>query len=567
LLFAMYCIWYRTPLIADDYRYLWLSTQKNFDYQGMGPPAARSPLHGLLFFLFIKLGYLKSGLIPGLILLFTIHAAAVYLIALRLLVLIRNFTGAGFSLSPFLPVLTIPFSFHPNFLEVLFMAMSAVVAFGALFMALAFWARNRFFVFLFSLLAFASYETFILPIFSFFFLNALAVKAPGKKGLKAEMVWFATPLISGFLLYLSLRFFLGNYFGTYVQPFNLDLVHNLRRIIRYHVQVFTVGYDHSFSTIAETMVFLSGLGIILFRKDRRMVLLPVAGILLAGFFSSAVDLLVPYDGIRVIYGSYFFKVSALICVFYTALSDYRFSWFLLPAVILIPVFSKNLMSIYRIRQHSYLNQQDIHRLISGIFQKAETSRSLLLPPNTLHSHPDDWALEPNSIIQYKLYRHLLYGERELAFRVFGYDSMTFQPGDLPVFYPSRSFVYNIGSTWERDNRSRTGQVYRIEKGTYGKAVFGPYISLDSGRYKLELVYRYGSAVPQNPEFGGVEVTAEKGRKFISSQPFVFNAADPVVFKKIQHSFELAGPENDVEFSIFSNGQIDFFIDYMKISRF
>ena len=559
LLFSVYCIWFRTPLVADDHRFLWLSKQDGFDFWGLGQSISRTPFIAPVYYFLLKLDYYQSTFYFFFISIFCVHSASVFLIAERFLQVLKIpvFSVGFWALLP-----GVFLSFHPNFLEILFMPGAAVYVLGGLFMAISFFSGSWLPRLLFSLLAFGTYETYVLPVFAFYLLPLLIEKID-----KASLIAFGKklfPVLIAFLAYVSLRFLLAIKTGSYNQPVTPDLLANVQRLLKYNFFVFTVGYSHRWSSFAEFSIILVLLGLSM-RKKGLLILRIFLAIILSGLLSGLLDLMVPYEGIRVIYGSFFFKTSALIFLFRTAAACYNPRLIFALIFILVPVYGKNLYSIYRIRMHNYQNQKDIERLVAGVFQNTEPAKTLLLPPNPLHFHPQDWALEPNSTIQYKLFRFLQKKEKEMAFRVIGFDSMAFHPPDLPVFYPSRAFVYQTGPNWERDGNAVTGQVYRVPQGAYGKAIYGPYIRLEAGRYRMELHYRCGKKKPRVAEFGGMEINSERGRRIIASSPLRYENQSSG-FSLAGLEFDLPVQTDNLEFGIFTNGQIDFYIDYMRISK-
>ncbi len=157
-------------------------------------------------------------------------------------------------------------------------------------------------------------------------------------------------------------------------------------------------------------------------------------------------------------------------------------------------------------------------------------------------------------------------DKDFDLRVLGYDDLYFPAPVLPLLYPSRAFIYHKSKLLEVDENSYTGQVFHVEKGLYGDAVWGPYIRLDSGKYQVEVAYRY-FGVPQNSnDFGSLEVKIDKGVRRLSSIPFVFNSLQRDKFQIGKTDFHLDIASPDVEFVIFSNGQLDFYIDYIRLTK-
>ena len=560
LLFSIYCIWFRTGLIADDNRYLWLSLQDNFSFWDMGANISRTPVHTAIFYGLIKIGYLQSAFFPLLILLFGIHSASVYLISKKLISLVNGEEPGDAKSARFLAFALILFSFHPNFMEVIFMAMSAAGVFGALFMALSLNSRRFFPVFIFSLLSFGTYESFILPVFSFSLLPIIAGKAD-KSGIQAGLKKLFPSLLA-LLCFLAFRYVFSLKAGAYQQPMTLDWYQNIGRVLRYYFGVFTKGYDSENSNYFELGIPLL-VSLMLAAKSGYGSLRKVHLLLLLGLASCAIDLVVPYDGIRVIYGSYFIKAGAVLALFQLLLRKYHSAWFLLFCTMLLPVYLLNLVSIYNIRQLSFHNQKNIERLVSGIMLDEEPAKTLLVPGSGVHLHHADWTLEQNSTIQYKLYRFIHTRTKDMDYKVIGFDSLGFSDAAFPLFYPARSFVYQYGPKWESDDSSKTGEIFHVGKGFYGLATWGPYLRLDSGRYEVEIVLKTDSSI-KNMEFGDLTISDTAGK-----QPygfFPFRSADFPVgkYRPLKCRFQLPAPSTNLELKIFSNGICGFKVDYMRI---
>jgi hypothetical protein len=558
--FSLYCIWFRTPLVADDHRFLWLSVQEKFDFWGLGECISRTPVYAPVFYLLLKLDYHQSSFYFFFIILFAAHCASVFLISERIMQILKVPAG-GYGFLRLLPAIVL--SFHPNFLEILFMPGAAIYVLGALLMALSFYAESWYLRFLLSILAFGTYETYLLPAFAFYLVPLFSgpVNKPAFFSAAKKMI----PVALALLCFVGLRMLLALKTGTYQQPVNPDLVQNGKRLLRYWFQVFTTGYPNRWSNLAESLLYLMLL-LLQFRKGLSASMRPFFTLLILGLLSAALDLLVPYEGIRVIYGSYFFKAAALIFLFRRCEMIFSSGLVYLMILLMLPVYGANLVSLYRIRLHNYRNQKDVERLVSGVFRETESSKTLLLPPTGLHFHPDDWELEPNSTIQYKLFRFLGHHKKDFEYRVIGYDNLNFREENLPLFYPSRAFVYHGNKAWERDERSLTGQVFRVQKGFHGKAVYGPYILLEPGSYRLELAMRCGTEAPAVTEFGGLEITAQNGLQWISSSPFKYPDFSAGKFRTVVHDFQVKSNDENLELCVFTNGQIDFYIDYMRLSK-
>jgi hypothetical protein len=563
ILFSIYCIWFRTPLIADDHRYLWLSTQKDFDYFWMGPPAARSPLHGILFYFLLKMDYLRSSFYFFTILFFAVHAAALYLISSKLAGFFLP-RGQYLTAHKYIIAATTLFAFHPNFLEVLFMAMSAAVIPGALFMALTLYTKRFLPLLLFALLAFCSYETYILPIAFIQIFPCINIET--KKIEFKKLIFRIFPLTVAIIIYLLSRYFLGKHLGEYEQPITINFSNNIERIFKYFFGVFTIGYPNYLSNILESSVFAIVLFLV-YIKSRFLYISKILLILFVGLLSSSLDLFVPYDGIRVIYGSYFLKVSANVLLIHALMIYYREYILILIFLILVPIYSKNLYSIYNIRLDNYDNEKNIYRLVSGMFNMAEPGNTMLLPPtNSIHFNHYDWQLEPNSTIQFKLFRHLLGRKKDFSFRTIGHDSLKFSSQEFPLIIPSRAFVFNHFPAWLPDEFSKTGMAFHVREENYGDAIFGPYLTLDSGRYKVDCYVKIKNECPNVFEFGDLTVKSNSGKNVIGSLKFYTDNFNNLGYTKVSMMFELKNKEKDIETVFFSNGLIDFYIDFIRITK-
>jgi hypothetical protein len=374
------------------------------------------------------------------------------------------------------------------------------------------------------------------------------------------------PLLLAFGFYFFLRYYLGKELGSYNQMITIDLLQNFNRVLHYFFAVFTFGYPGDFSSRVEISVFLVIL-IVLYKKTQFHVIRKILLLLVIGFLSCSIDLLVPYDGIRVIYGSYFFKVSANLLLMYTFLQIFPGRYFLLGMFILSPIYLVNLFSMYKIRLHNYNNEKNIERFVSGMYNIAEPGKTMLLPPtNSVHFDEKDWQLEPNSTMQFKLFRSLQSKQKDFNYRIVGFDSLRFRTEDFPLIYPSRAFVYNHSGAWIEDDISKTGLVFHVKEGNYGDAVFGPYMPLDSGKYKVEYYFRVKNECSENAEFGDFHVKSSKGQKVIASSKLFSNDFNVYSYPRKTIEFYLEKPESDIEFVVFSNGLLDFYIDYIRVTR-
>jgi hypothetical protein len=441
---------------------------------------------------------------------------------------------------------------------------AAIYVLGALFMAISFYASGLGSRFLFTFLAFAVYESYILPVFAFYLFIEFR---KGFQGFSLRSLLKNTlPAFLSAVTFVVLRLFLSWKTGSYQQPVSLELVHNSIRIFRYQFFVFTSGYSHRFSSITE----LSAQIVSMFLIAKRNGFPPmrfVALLLGAAILSSSLDLFVPYEGIRVVYGSYFFKASALIYILLHLLSLPlgRLAYFAF-LLLLLPLYANNLRVIYKVRKHNYLNQANVERLVSGVYREDEPSKTMFLPPNPLHFHPQDWALEPNSTIQLKLFRYLQKRTKDLNLRVIGYDSLNLGDANLPLLIPSRSFVNRQGGDWERDENARTGQVFHIRKGFYGNAIWGPYFSLGPGLYEVELFLRTSGNKPAVSEFGSLNIRSAFAANELAGKPLVYSARSGKGFQRETLRFRIGETHKNMEFVVFSNGQLDISIDFFRLRK-
>ena len=91
-------------------------------------------------------------------------------------------------------------------------------------------------------------------------------------------------------------------------------------------------------------------------------------------------------------------------------------------------------------------------------------------------------------------------------------------------------------------------------------VFGPYLNLDSGRYRVEVTLRL--AEPTEFRVAGVfDVTASRGRNVLAS---VSVASDRLPtagsYTKVAVSFDSTEPLDDVEFRVAATPGVDLLID-------
>ena len=561
LLFSIYCIWFRTPLIADDYGNLLFSSKKSFRYFSLGPPAARSPAHGLFLYFLLKLDYLQSRFYFFFITFFAIHAASVYLIASKTIQFLLQDNELKSKNNLLIPI-TVLFSFHPNFLEILFMGMSSICVIGSLFMALTLFTNRFFLLFICSFFTISFYETYLLPVFLLQLLPFIR-SSIGKEAVRGFLLR-SLPLLLAFILYLSIRFLLGFYFGHYNQPITFELWHNLARMFRYFFIVKTfAGY---FSSIVEILIQVVLLIFIQRKSGFRYV--RIFGILLGiGLLSSSLDLFVPYEGIRVVYGSYFFKTAAFSFLFYAFSKYYPLRYSVLLLSLLVPIYLNNLLSFYRIRLHNYQNERNIERFVSGLYTKEEPSKTILVPPsNSVHFNQYDWSYFPGNPIQYRLFRELKSLPKDFNYKVLGYDSLDVNSDNYPILYPARAFIFGPHLAWKLDPESKSGQVFQVMKGTAGELAHGPYLMMHSGVYQLEVYLKTDGQKPDKPEFGSIAVCSRKGNKKIETLSLHHADFDGRTYRPKSFLFNLAEPESDVEFILKSAGSANFYIDFIRISR-
>ena len=563
LLFSIYCIWFRTPLVADDYKDLLLSRKESFNYFSFGPPAARSPAGGLLQYILLKLDYLQSTFYFFFITVFAIHSASVYLVASKFVQFLQTQSGPEKRSYLLIPA-TVLLSFHPNFLEIIFMGASSVYVFGSLFMALTLYT-NRFillFVYGFSTLTF--YESYLFPVFLLQLIPSFHLK--NRKKMLRESFYRAIPLLLGFVLYLAIRFLLGQYFGNYRQPVTFEFWSNFTKILKYFFLVNTVGYAGYFSSIVEILIQIFLLFFIQRKAGPRFPRI-YAVLLVIGLFSCSLDLLVPYEGIRVIYGSYFLKIAAFSLLYYVFSTYYPLRYYVFLLLFLVPIYFSNLLSLYRVRLHNYQNEKNIERFVSGIYSADEPSKTILLPPsNSVHFNAYDWALLPDDPIQYRLFRKLNNLQKDFRYKFPGVDTLDFESKDYPILYPARSFIFGSQLQWKLDPQSKSGQVFQVNRGTSGEITRGPYMMMSRGAYQLEIYLKTDGQKPDKPEFGDIAVCSREGSKKIQTLSLHHADFDGRTYRPKSFQFNLAEPENDVEFILNSVGIANFYIDFIRISR-
>jgi hypothetical protein len=78
--------------------------------------------------------------------------------------------------------------------------------------------------------------------------------------------------------------------------------------------------------------------------------------------------------------------------------------------------------------------------------------------------------------------------------------------------------------------------------------------------------RCETEAPAVTEFGGLEITAQNGRQWISSSPFKYPDFSAGKFRTVVHDFQVKSNDENLELCVFTNGQIDFYIDYMRLSK-
>ncbi len=238
---------------------------------------------------------------------------------------------------------------------------------------------------------------------------------------------------------------------------------------------------------------------------------------LIAFLSCSLDLFVPYPGIRVIYGSYFYKVSINLALIYLFIRYFNRNLSIIIFPTILVCYFSNLVSLYEIRYQNYVNQENIENLVLGMFKTTEPGVTMLLPPtNSIHFNSYDWQLEPNSTIQYKVFRHLHNRQKEFKYRFIGIDSLNFVPEDFPLVFPARSFIFSKQPIWESDEDSRSGLVYHFEEGRYGKAFLGPGCNMEPGKYRIDFYLQRNNECLENLEFGDFSIKASIDNKLLAN---------------------------------------------------
>jgi hypothetical protein len=561
IIFAVYCIWYRTPLVADDHRFLIIASSENFNFLSLGECISRTPIYGVLFYWLLKLHYHTSTFYFFYILFFSIHSGAIYIIIKRIVAIFENSSNTPFINQKYLLVASILFSFHPNLYELFTMPGATIYVVGALFMALTINEKNHFKRLTFSLISFSIYETYILPIF-ILSLFPIFIGNINKKKIITIIINTSLLLIP-LIIYLISRYTLSKIVGEYNQILSFDYYNNFQRIIRYSTIVFTNDYDNTLSSRIENIILVSLLIFSGYAKGYKTTIKILLALLLA-FISSFIDLLVSYEGLRIIYGSLLIKYSIFGYLFYILWSKIKI-YAILPILILSVIYSLNWYSVYKMRLYSYENQKNIENLVLAAYSENEPSNTLLLPPNPVHFHPNDWSLEPNSIIQPLVFKAIHKLNKELKIKFIGLDTLKFETSEFPILYPSRAFMPHDAKKVLRDPKSFTGQSFELKENEAGIGVFGPYIALDSGNYTVEIPIKLNKN-SETASPGWVAVVADFGKTtihLVEIEKGFFNGRE---FKSTILNFRVDSLTPNIEVQIISSGVVGMNIDYMRFTK-
>jgi hypothetical protein len=560
LLFCFYCLWYRTPFVADDHRFLFIAESEGFNFWSLGDCISRTPVYGVLFYFLLLAKYHTDSFYFFYILFFAVHSATLYILSKKI---ISFFTpNNSSSLPKFLVPATILFAFHPNIYELFTMPGATIYVIGGLFMALYLNEKNKILIFLYSFLAFSTYETYIVPVFALSIIPYLFENIDKNKII--EIIKNIGITLSSFLLFLFCRWYLSKITGEYNQIISNEYLNNSLRILRYFTTVYITGQSGAFISMIENIIFIS-LSAYWIKKEGLKSFFRILIILLIAIFSSIVDIFVSYEGLRVIYGSLIIKY----CIFSLILSNLmpqKPISFLITIFALISIYYVNWHNVYKMRKYSYENQKDIEKLTISSYSDIEPAMGMILPPNPIHFHPDDWALENNSTIQYKLFAKLHKLDKNMEIKFSGIDSLHFDIRSFPILYPSRSFYPQEVSKIKRDLSSFTGQSFEVTKGEKGIAIFGPYITLDSGNYELELTLKTKNK-PDNQSPATIVVACDFGKTILSSRIIEPNEVNGRYFSAIKTNFKIDKYTPNVEIQVHSNGNLGFFVDYMRFSKF
>lgn len=104
----------------------------------------------------------------------------------------------------------------------------------------------------------------------------------------------------------------------------------------------------------------------------------------------------------------------------------------------------------------------------------------------------------------------------------------------------------------------------IKKGITGYIIYGQYREYPAGRYKASYRMKFLEE-DGNRSIGRLDVSVEKGRKVLATKDFYasdFERGNIYNISSIE--FDLPKKEKDIEFRVYSSGEMDFMVDTIEI---
>lgn len=562
LIFSTYCLWFRTPLIFDDYRYLLSSYSDGFSLSSIGEFVSRLPVFSVLLFCLLKLKFLTSTFYFFFILHFAFHSTSVFFISRYVYNL---FTGKSIQdpvSHPYLFVaLTCTFTFYPSFMELVLWPHAASYFWGGIFMIAGLYSRKWYIQLIAFAASFATYETYILPSFCLLLLKYF-LEPTRLQGYRGLISCLKIPFISLSVFIVS-RLLLANLLGSYHQEVSLDFKANCIRIIKYVIFIHNFdGATAKMYVYEPAFVFVSIL-ILLFYKQYSLIRKLSLGLGLL-LLSCLTDLFVSYPALRVLYGSFLFKVGLLsVTMLYISQLGLSCRYFVFVYLgVMVSLSSLNLFHYGIIRRHDHQVFADLKRRMMHLVESKQTSGTLIFASLDHDLDPKDWVIYPyNTQVPIDIYK---YEEPSLAALNIDFDDKkdyTDNSVKFPILFTSNSFVYESSRKVVKDLQALSGELLSVNLNSAYN--MGPYISLSPGTYRVEVSTLSRTTRPIPSDYKHIHAFADSGKTRIplNAEPMALSGK----FEVFAYQFTIPARGKHISFSLNQHAHIRS-INYLKLDK-
>jgi len=117
-----------------------------------------------------------------------------------------------------------------------------------------------------------------------------------------------------------------------------------------------------------------------------------------------------------------------------------------------------------------------------------------------------------------------------------------------------------------DPTSELQNVRVIKKGKEGYLIFGPWIKLNPGAYKINFKIKVDGVKKNDKNIGYIEVKADKHQKSIAQKELRISDFKSGEYQDINLNFHSKDNLNGVEFRLYSNGFADIYLDNISINQ-